>query len=237
MTDTKTRYNATEYFDTARFTLRGIIPLVRNGLIFDEEAPTLGQFPDTGLNSWATRLSQSINETHIAWHIVCDEDGVADISRSVSFLTPQDRVINHTVLLKQIDLNEMPRHVLSATLCEVILGVPFIPMESRKEAKLWWDTAERDAAYIFGVGMDRILTHGVSSGFDWSTEEIGERWDEIQNAAQIATGQVLGEHKSVMRRAEVIAYSANVYDDAFYTKAYDLLTDIYPATAMSGVTA
>lgn len=214
-------YDPLAYYDVSRFTFRALATVVNNLNVWDEEPPT-----DEN-NSWAVRAVQKIGETCVGWHVVCDEDGVVDISRSVSFLTPDGSHIEHTVLLKQVDLRcEAGLGFLSSLLSDTIIGIPYVPMRSRKEAKDWAQVARKDASHIYEKGMARILAEGVS-GNGWREGDEAERWDVIQENAELSVGHGLGRHKEGWRKVGVVFYSVNVYEDAFFEKASELMSTIF----------
>lgn len=215
-------YDPLAYYDVSRFTFRALATVVTNLNVFTEEPPTGDD------ESWAVRAVQiTPNDTYVGWHIVCDADGVADISRSVSFLTPDGRPIEHTLLLKQVDLRwEAGLAFLSSLLSDTVIGLPHVPMRSRKEAKDWVQVARKDASHIYEKGMARILAEGVS-GNGWREGDEAERWDVIQENAEVSVGHGLGRHKEGWRKVGVVFYSVNVYDDAFFERASELMSTIF----------
>ncbi len=219
MTTETTTYEASAYYDTARFTFRSLIPLlVGGGRIGEEEPPTA----DTAW--WNTRLIQNVGDTEITWSALVNAYGHAVLTRSVSFLTPAQQMVNHTAQIHEVTLSDVTREAFSSLICEAIIGHPFVPLMSRREAREVWEVAQSDAAYIYKTGMHHILTKG-GGGAGWNEGEIGEMWDEIHAAAQTFVGHDLGDHKSVLRKAGVVTFSRDVYNDGFHEKAYELMRE------------
>lgn len=217
-------YEPLSYYETARLTLRAILQYKggnRPIRIFDEEAPELGAHA-----SWATRLRID-GETTISWHVVADEDGLVDVSRSVSFLTKHDEPINHTVIVKQLDLAEMGNVAFSKALLQLIIGHDAIPLSFRREAREWEKVAEQDAAYIYAVGMRKIISDGLFVGSSWKEADDSEVFDMIREHAEAQVGRGLGDHKKTWRDAGVQFASADVYQDAFVNKAVELMNTLY----------
>lgn len=219
-------HNPADYYETASLTLTALTHRTPRGSLFDEEPPTRGEFPDTGLNSWATRIQMWFGDVNISWHVVCDEQGVMDISKSVSFLTPNGEPVNDTRLRRQLDLNEMTRGQMAEIICEEIIGTPYIPLQSRKEVRDLIAVAELDARYTFRLGMQHILSKGLG-GNGWAEADDAERWEEVMRAADESAGFTHG-HLVTWRKACVPFFSVNVYDDAFTEVAFGLMETLYP---------
>lgn len=212
-------YEAPAYYDTARWTLRSLIPyLLGDAEVVDEDAPT------DDAPWWSARLVHRINDTEVSWYIQVNSFGLAYLNRSVSFLTPDEKPVNHTAHVDDWNLNGVTRESFSSLICEAIVGLPFVPMSSRKEAKEWWNVARQDAEYIYRTGMKHILAKGAG-GAGWTEGEVGEQWDAIHDAAQTVVGHALGDHKSLLRNAGVVVYSWNVYEDGFHERAYELMQE------------
>lgn len=213
-------YDPLAFYDVSRFTFRALATVVTDLNVFGEEPPT------DESSSWAVRAVQKIGETYVGWHVVCDEDGVVDISRSVSFLTPDSQPIEHSVILYGGALDVVTLSFLSSLLSETVIGIPYVPMRSRKEAKDWVQVARKDASHIYEKGMARILAEGVN-GNGWREGDEAERWDVIQENAEVSVGHGLGRHKEGWRKVGVVFYSVNVYDDAFFERASELMSTIF----------
>lgn len=220
-----------EGYDTAKYTLRALLTVMNNVSVFDEEGPDTVNMH--GLQSWATRLRQRINDTEVSWHIVSDEDGLVDISRSVSFLTPNGEPINHTTLLRQVDLGETSRQMFSSFICQLIIGLSAVPMASRKEAKEWEKVAAEDANYVFRTGLHHAMTHpqiivmreiviGEESP-SWGQLDVLDRFNLIHQWAEESVGHALGRHKAMWSQEGVVFDSADVYYEAWYTEASRLI--------------
>lgn len=226
-----------EGYDTAKYTLRALLTVMNNVSVFDEEGPDMVNMH--GLQSWATRLRQRINDTEVSWHIVSDEDGLVDISRSVSFLTPNGEPINHTTLLRQVDLGETSRQMFSSFICQLIIGLPAVPMTSRKEAEAWEKVAKEDAAFAFRTGIHHAMIHpqiivmrdlaiGEPVVGSWGELDESDRFNLIHGWAEDAVDQPLGRHKETWSKVGVVFDSADVYHDAWYQEASRLMATITP---------
>ena len=166
----------------------------------------------------------------MSWHIVSDEDGLIDISRSVVFETPAGQPISHTTLLRQVDVAEVGKYSLSSIICQLIIGTGEVPMVSRKEHKEWVRVAGEDAAYIFHMGVDYLIGH--------PSTEVANRWNEtvsddraelfeiIHEAAEKGAGRPLGGHKALWMLAGVVFASNDVYQDAFAERANQLVGSV-----------
>ncbi len=219
-------YSPTESYDAAKYTLRALLPLMSNAEVFDEEGPDTVNMH--GLQSWATRVRQRINDTEVSWHIVGDEDGLVDISRSVSFLTPSGQPINHTTLLRTLDMGEMTRHMLSSFICQLIIGVDSVPMASRKEHKEWVKVATEDANYTFRTGLAAIVNDPDLTVGTWQSSDLADRFAIIHAAAEKTAGRGLGRHKELWTQSGVIFDSSDVYYDAWYEESVRLMGTITP---------
>lgn len=217
---------AFDAFTTAKLTLRAIVQYLsktKSVEVFDEEPPS------DSLASWATRLRLN-GETTVSWHIVADEDGLVDVSRSVSFMTSHDEPINHTVIVKQFDLAEMGTFGtfgLSSALLSLIIGTTSVPITSRKEAREWVRVAHEDASYIWATGMTRVLSRGLVMT-PLLLNDDAEFFSMIHETAETQVGHGLGRHKETWSSAGVPFHSADIYQDAFTEKAAELVSSIRP---------
>lgn len=219
-----TTYDPNNYYDTASMTLRAVHSFLSKARIFDEEKPDT---TEGGLTSWATRIQTSINGTDISWHIVADNMGVVDIARNTVFLKPNDEPVTHTVIIEQLDLNELSREQFSSIICETILGVPYIPMRSRKEVRRWEDVARMNAGYAFRIGMQRILGNALG-GMGWEEADNADRWAMILDEARNGSGNPhLGTVLPTWKEFCVQFSLEDVYGDAFTDRAVDLMQTIY----------
>ena len=216
-------YDPAAYFDTARLSLRAILHFKQGNRpirIFDEEPP------NDSTDSWATRLRID-GETTISWHIVSDENGLVDVSRSVSFLTKHEVPKDHTTLVAQIDLAEMGQVGFSQRILKLIIGSEVIPLTSRKEVAEWVKVAHEDAAYIYALGMRRVISEGLFVGSSWKDADDSELFNEIREHAEAQAGRGLGLHKHTWASAGVAFASGDIYQDAFTDKAVELMNTLY----------
>lgn len=214
-------YDPRRHFDAAKYTLRALLTVHENAIVFDEEPPDVDR---DGHNSWATRIRFPNGDTELSWHIVCDEDGLVDISRSVSFLTSDDEPVNHTALIKQVDLAETGFNMFSSIITQLIIGKPSVPMRSRKEAEEWRRTAQENVRYIFRTGINRLIMQpNRGDSVLWAHRDESERFALIQDAAERQVGHALGGHKDMWVQAGVVFDSHDVYSDAWYDEAGRLM--------------
>lgn len=111
-----------------------------------------------------------------------------------------------------------PRGVFATIIVQALTGKTYIPARTRREIKAAEQSGENDARSRFRRGMRAIMDSTIAIEA-WTNLEDSEVWERIE----VAAGMV---YPNSLRVACVPLQTFDVYDDAYYQAAYDLVHTI-----------
>lgn len=217
-------YNPVECFTTADLTFRAINSF-RGGTIADAKPP-MREFNDneSGSNDWGVSADLGHDTFTNMHHLTCDEDGTAELIVAQVWPGAPTVVIES---LWTVDLHEVSRDRLAEMICESVLGVRFIPLKSRKEARDTEAQGRKDADFVFRVGLARLLRYNLA-GQEWHQLDNSDKALRLAQEGNAHLGHAVG-HKTGWVKERVPFFSSNVYQDAYFESMYAHMEALYPS--------
>lgn len=118
--------------------------------------------------------------------------------------------------------SELTRASLSSRIYRFILGVSYLPPDSRKHVRRIIEVAQMNAANEYRQGMNHIIRGNPVDGWDFA--DSAERWDAVVSAAFEARNGGPSGFMWYYRKCGVALHAFDIYDDAYIETAYDLMS-------------